>query len=126
MICVGVDIAFTIKKHADSYLLKLPVVTIDYDLSRYGMKYDLAPNDKTALVSLKLNLGRTLHLAMDLFPRATNVYFICGVAKSDSLFLLMSQQEAAKIKHNKKVIFFTDISMDEVLKKVRDVYKRQT
>ena len=121
LICVGVDIAFTIKKHADSYLLKLPVVTIDYDLSRYGMKYDLAPNDKTALVSLKLNLGRTLHLAMDLFPRATNVYFICGVAKSDSLFLLMSQQEAAKIKHNKKVIFFTDISMDEVLKKVRNL-----
>jgi len=121
LICVGVDIATTIKKHADSYLLKLPVITIDYDLSRYGMKYDLAPNDKTALVSLKLNLGRTLQLAMDLFPRATNVYFICGVAKSDSLFLLMSQQEAAKIKHNKKVIFFTDISMDEVLKKVRNL-----
>ena len=121
LICVGVDIVSTIKKHADSYLLNLPVVTIDYDLSRYGMKYDIALNDKTALISLKLNLGRTLHQAMDLFPKASNVYFICGVAKSDSLFLLMSQQEAAKIKNNKKVIFFTNISMDEVLKKVRNL-----
>ncbi len=121
LICVGVDIVSTIKKHAENYLLKLPVITIDYDLSRYGMKYDLVLNDKNDLISLKLNLGRTLHQAMDLFPNASNIYFICGVARSDSLFLLMSQQEAAKISNRKKVIFFTDMSMDEVLRKVRNL-----
>jgi hypothetical protein len=115
LICVGVDIISTVKNYADSLIQNLPEITIDFDLSEYGHRFDLSLNPRTAVIGLRLDAGKTLSEALDIFPETSSIYFICGISRVDSLYMNISK-EAAKMFSNKiNVSFITQKSMDEVL-----------
>lgn len=119
LICVGIDIVSTLKNHASSQILNLPTVSIDIDLSGSGINKNLVLNNKTTLLGLRLNIRRTIDDALILFPGTSSIYFLCGIARTDSVFKYLSQKEAERLKGTKKVVFITNISMDDALRKVR-------
>jgi signal transduction histidine kinase len=119
LICIGVEIVPTIKKYASMQILGLPVVSVDFDLSGYGFNNEITLNDKTLAIGLKLNINRSITEILKLLPETSAIYFLCGIGKTDSIFSFMSEKEAAKLKGKMNITFFTNISMDEVLRKVR-------
>ena len=119
LICIGVEIVPTIKNYASKQILSLPVVSVDFDLSGYGFHNEITLNDKTVTIGLKLNINRSITEILKLLPETSAIYFLCGIGKTDSIFSFMSEKEAAKLKGKMKITFFTNISMDEVLRKVR-------
>jgi signal transduction histidine kinase len=119
LICIGVEIVPTIKKYASMQILGLPVVSVDFDLSGYGFHNEITLNDKTFAIGLKLNINRSITEVLKLLPETSAIYFLCGIGKTDSIFSFMSEKEAAKLKGKMNITFFTNISMDEVLRKVR-------
>lgn len=119
LICVGIDIVSTVKNHASSQILNLPTVSIDIDFTGVGINNNLTLNDKTAVLALKLNIRRSIDDALRLFPETSSIYFLCGVARTDSAFMYLSQKAAETLQTTKKVVFITNISMDDALRKVR-------
>jgi signal transduction histidine kinase len=119
LICIGIDIIATVKDLASSQILNLPTISIDIDLSGIGNNNNPVLNDKTTTLGLKLNIRRTIDDALKLFPGTSSIYFLCGVARTDSVFMYLSQKEAERLKATKKVVFITNISMDEALRKFR-------
>lgn len=118
LILVGINIIPTIKKFAAEYLLVLPTVSLDYDFSNYGFPSEIYLNDKTAAINLKLNAEKSISTALNLFPKTETVYFICGSSSYDKLFMKMTEKAAEKVIKNKKIIFITDVEMDELLRLV--------
>lgn len=119
LICIGTDIISILKNQAESYLLDLPVVSIDYDFSEYGVRWDNSLNDKTTVITLKHDIRKIISAISQLYPEADSIYFISGTSNLDKLMYNASMMEVAKIKERKKAQFITDVSMDDVLKKVR-------
>ena len=121
LICVGFNIIEIIQENASDYILNLPTVSVDLDLSSYGYTTDFAINKQSAQIRLKLNAERTIRTALDLFPQTATVYFFSGISDLDQLLLSVSKQVAKRILANKKVSFITGISMDETLKMVHNL-----
>jgi signal transduction histidine kinase len=119
LICVGVNIIEPVKKYASEKLLSLPVITIDFDLSEYGINLDLKLNDRNTLIGMKMDVRATLDHAMKLFPDRHYVYFIGGVSNSDRLYMKATRAVVDKLDKGRKYTFITDISMDEALSLVR-------
>jgi signal transduction histidine kinase len=119
LICIGINLITTLKANAENYLLDLPAVSFDYDFSNYGIRWDINVNDKTTVIPLKVEAGKSISAILKLLPETTYIYFITGVANGDQLFYSASQQEAKKIDSRVNVNFVTSSSMDEVLKLVR-------
>jgi signal transduction histidine kinase len=116
LICVGLDIVSKIKKYGDDHLKNLPAIIIDYDLSRYGMPYDVTLNIRSTVIRLKMEAGKTISEALDIFPGTSNIYFICGIGPSDSIYTKISRIESEKLDKRYKISFIYDKSMDEILK----------
>ncbi len=119
LICVGVNLVGTLKAHAESYLLDLPAVSLDYDMSEYGFTWDISLNDKTTSISMKFEIGKTISTILELFPETSSIYFISGLSSLDQLLLSASQKEAKKLNNRIKSTFITGVSMDDVLRMVR-------
>lgn len=119
LICVGIDIVSILKSFAEDYLKNLPTVSIDYDFSNSGTSWDICLNDKTTIIPLINEVGKSLSTILQLFPEADSIYFISGNSFLDQLQHHASKQEMAKYKERGKAIFITNVSMDDVLRKVR-------
>jgi signal transduction histidine kinase len=115
LICVGVDIISTIKNIGNNHLVNLPAITIDLDLSYYGLPFEMSLNKQTAVIGLKLDAGKTISEALKIFPGTSSIYFVCGVSIIDSLYLQISKEEVKKISSHIRIVYLTDRSMDEVL-----------
>jgi signal transduction histidine kinase len=115
LICVGVDIISTVKNYGDSHLINQPAITIDLDLSEYGIPFEKSLNNRTAVIGLKLDAGKTISEALEIFPGTSSIYFISGISVIDRLYMQISIEEAKKISSQIRVSFITDRSMDEVL-----------
>jgi len=121
LICVGRNAIKTIKNNADDYLLNLPTVSLDFDFSDYGYSTDLHLNEHTAVIGWKLNIDKTISTALSLFPATSSIYLIGGTTPFDSFMMSISKEAARKIDKNKKITFITDLSMDKILHKVRNL-----
>jgi len=121
LICVGRNAIKTIKNNADDYLLNLPTVSLDFDFSDYGYSTDLHLNEHTAVIGWKLNIDKTISTALSLFPATSSIYLIGGTTPFDSFMMSISKEAARKIDKNKKITFITDLSMDKILQKVRNL-----
>jgi signal transduction histidine kinase len=119
LICVGIDIIETVKKNADAHLLNLPAITIDFDLTEYGMQMDLKAHDRTTVIGMTLNVPETVNSAMELFPGRTRIYFISGISRADQMYLQATKAASAKFDPRKNFTYVSDISMDDVLDLVR-------
>jgi signal transduction histidine kinase len=118
LICVGVDIIYTVRNNADNHIKNIPAITIDLDLSKYGLPFDMSLNRKTTVIGLKLDPGVSITEALNLFPMTTSVYFICGNSMIDSLYMKISEIEAKKLNDRISVNFFNNMTMDEILVRV--------
>jgi len=116
MICVGIDIVGTIRSLADEHLLNIPIVSLDYDFSKYGFPFDAEVNDKTTIIAVKVNIERSILTALELFPDTRNLYFVCGVAGLDRVFCTASRQAASVLNKNIRISIVTDLTMDETLR----------
>jgi signal transduction histidine kinase len=121
LVCVGVDIMTAVKQNADDHLKNLPCIIIDIDFSQYGVPTDLSLNKKTAVIGMKLDAQKTISEALDIFPRTSTLYFICGISRLDSLYMKMSEEIALKIENRVNFTFLNDMSMDDVLRKVHNL-----
>ena len=121
LICIGIDIIGLLRDNLEDYLLELPAISLDYDFSNYGLNWQIVLNEKTTIIPLKVEAGKTIAAILELLPGTTSVYFICGIAPGDRLFYEVSMQEANKLPKNIKVTFISDVSMDEVLSNVRNL-----
>lgn len=121
LISVGINAIEIIKTNAADYLLKLPVVSLDLDFSDFGYPSNLSLNERTTEIRLKLNFEKSIKEAMELFPKTDSVYFIGGVSNFDKLMLSISKQVAEKILKNKSVNFITDLTMDEITARVKNL-----
>lgn len=118
LICIGVNLAGTLKKYAEPYLLNLPAVSLDYDLSDYGFPWEISLNDKTVVIPLKFEIDKTITTMLSIFPRTSSINIISGVSTHDQFFFSISRQEAVKVDSSIKVDFFTNMAMAEILKMV--------
>lgn len=116
LICVGYDIISTIKIHADSHLLQIPTVSIDWDLSNYNYFKEIRLNEQTAEIGVKVNLEKTFTEAMKLFPDTRSIYFFCGVSNTDRLFYNFSKEALKRTGIHQEAVFITDTTMDDALK----------
>ena len=121
LICIGVNVISPIKQNADSYLLNLPTISLDYDFSEFGYYGDFTLNNQTAVIALKLDFAATLSNALSLFPKTSSIYFISGVARFDNQLSAISEQAAEKIKGNRNITFIKDTSMDDIIKLVHSL-----
>jgi signal transduction histidine kinase len=121
LICIGVNVIIPIKQNADSYLLNLPTISLDYDFSEFGYRGDFTLNNRTAVIALKLDFAATLSNALSLFPKTSSIYFISGVARFDNQLSAISEQAAEKIKGNRNITFIKDTSMDDIIKLVHSL-----
>ena len=119
LICVGIDILPTIKQFASSKLLHLPTLSLDYDFSSFGYKSELSLNDITAVFPIKVDPVSTIAASLALFPQRKSVFIISGVSNTDKIFLSITKDAIKQLKAYKIFSFLSDISMDDVLKKVR-------
>jgi len=119
LICVGVNLVGTLKAHAENYLLNLPAVSLDYDVSEFGFPWDISLNDKTTTIAMKFEIDKTISTILELFPETNSIYFISGISALDQLLLTASKQEAKKLDSRIKSTFITGVSMDDVLKMVK-------
>lgn len=120
MICVGISISGTVRSLADHHLLGLPTIVLDYDFSPFGFPSEFTINDQTVPIRLRLDPASTIREALRLLPATRNVFFVCGVSNADQLFYSMTKQVVSmQLMKGKNVVFFTDISMDEAIRKVR-------
>ena len=121
LICIGVNVISPIKQNADSYLLNLPTISLEYDFSEFGYHGDFTLNNQTAVIALKLDFAATLSHALKLFPKTSSIYFVSGVTRFDRQLTSISEVAAEEIKGNRNVIFIKDTSMDDVLKLIRNL-----
>ncbi len=119
LILVGTDIIKPVKSFADSHLLNLPTIAIDYDFSLYGHPSDLSLNDHTTEIRIKVDVGKIISANLSLFPDTKLVYFICGESITDRFFCSISQEAVKTIAGDREISFLTEVSMDEVLEAVR-------
>jgi len=94
---------------------------LDFDFSDYGYSTDLHLNEHTAVIGWKLNIDKTISTALSLFPATSSIYLIGGTTPFDSFMMSISKEAARKIDKNKKITFITDLSMDKILHKVRNL-----
>ena len=113
-----------IKKFAERYLLELPTISMDLDFSDYGYDSDLRLNDKTTIVNMKMDPAKSIAFDVKLFPETSSVYFLAGISPLDKLFLAIGRKWAEKNLLNKKVIYLTDLKMQEILSIVRQLPKK--
>lgn len=121
LICIGIDIVPTIKKHASFQLVQIPAIVVDFDFTESDYPIETRLNDKTAVVQFRVNARKAISTALGLFPGTESVYFFSGVAKSDRLMFSLAQKASEKLDSGIQVHLFNDISMDEVLQTVRDL-----
>jgi len=119
LICVGFDIVSVIRNNADSFLLRLPAISIDYDFSAYGIYSEIALNSRTYAVPVKYRIDSTLSTALKVFPDTRNIYCIGGVSALDQVLMAVSQKSIEKIPHKPVVHFLQNLSMDSVLRYVK-------
>ncbi|MGE5796320.1 MAG: ATP-binding protein [Ignavibacteria bacterium] len=119
LICIGMNVIDPVKKYADEYLLKLPVISLDFSFPDSKNDLNLSLNKQTAVMALEFNTDKTITYALSLFPERSTIYFVSGVSPFDKIIMSFSKEAAKKIPGNKKITFLTDLSMDEVLKKLR-------
>jgi signal transduction histidine kinase len=119
LVCVGINIIESVKQYASEKLITLPVITIDFDVSAYGVHFDLKLNDRTAVIGMKMDVKATLEEAFKLFPDRSNIYFIGGISNSDRLYMQLTRTAVNELDRDRKYNFITDMSMDEVLSQVR-------
>jgi signal transduction histidine kinase len=121
LICVGIDIIETIKARADEHLLNLPAISIDYDFSMDDNPKDITLNRKTTVFRLIVDAEKIISEALHLFPGTESIYFFCGTAPLDKVVCSITQQAVLAASAGKKISFFTDMSMDEILTEVRQL-----
>jgi signal transduction histidine kinase len=119
LICVGIDLVTAVRQHAGDHLKSLPTVTLDYDFSDIGYQIETSLNDKTAEIQFKVNAWKSISTALSIFPDTRSVCFICGISIPDRLMCDLTMKAAQNIDPDIKVDFLENITMDEVLKKVR-------
>ncbi len=120
LIAVGRNAVQPIKNYAESFLLNLPTISIDFDFSNFGINSDLRLNEQTSIVGMKFNIDKILSTALSLFPAATSVYFVGGTTKFDK-FMISIATEASKKIYEKEFTVITDLSMDRILQQVRNL-----
>ncbi|MFI5236609.1 MAG: ATP-binding protein [Ignavibacteriales bacterium] len=121
LICVGRNIIIPLKENAESYLLNLPTISIDFDFSDYGINSDLKLNDQTEVIALKFNIGKMIPSALSIFPHTTSIYFIGGTTIFDKFMLSLVNDVNGGLSKNQKISFLTDLSMDEIIQKVHNL-----
>jgi signal transduction histidine kinase len=121
LICVGINIIPIVREYSDKYLLDLPVISLDFDFSKYGIASDLSLNEYTATIPLKINFEASIENALDLFPNTNSIYLIAGTSKADRLLLAVSKIAATRLKNKKNINIITDASMDEVLQRATKI-----
>ena len=121
LICIGINPVPTIKKFAERSLLKSPTISMDLDFSDYGLVPNMRLNDKTTIVNMKIDPAKSIAFDVKLFPEISSVYFLSGVSPLDKLFLAIGREWAEKNLLDKKVTYMTDLKMQEVLNKVRQL-----
>jgi signal transduction histidine kinase len=119
LICVGPDIVSTIRQHADKQLLELPAVSLDYDFSAFSYKTEISLNAQTTAFPIKVDPLGTISAALALFPQTRSVFIISGISGMDKIFLSITQEAVKQMRGQKVFVYFSNISMDDVLKKVR-------
>jgi signal transduction histidine kinase len=119
LICIGVGIVEPVKRCADQRLLSLPAIIIDYDLSDYGIIFDLNLNNKNAIIGMKMDVRSSIENALKLFPGRNNIYFIGGISNTDRLYMDITHSVVDKLDQDRKYTFINGISMDEALGFVR-------
>ena len=121
LICVGVNVIDLIKPNVADYLLKIPVVSLDLDFSDFGYSSNLSLNQQTSEIRLKLNVEKSIKEAIALFPKTDSIYIIGGVSNFDKLMLSISKKVADRILKNKSVNYITDLTMDEVVSRIKNL-----
>lgn len=119
LVTVGYGSPAIILEYADNHILNLPAIVVDYDFSRYMKTPDIRINDRTTIIPLKWDFEKSLSVALELYPETSQVYYVGGTAKMDSLFLALAREASGKFAGTKKINFVNGMAMDEVLTFVR-------
>lgn len=115
LICIGVDIISHVKRCANSKILDLPAIAIDYDLADWGIPIDLKLNDKTAVIGIKPDILGTLNSAVNLFPGRHHLFVLSGTSKTDLMYLNITKEMISHLDRHIKVSYINNVSMDEAL-----------
>ena len=121
LVCVGIDIVSKVKKLADTALLSLPSLIIDFDLAGYQMPFDMNLNSRTAVMGIKLDFGRSLRKAIEIFPETEELYIVSGKSGLDLLLEKIARADVEKLDKNLNATFVTGRTMDENLRIVRNL-----
>lgn len=121
LICIGTNIVPTIKQYSEPKLLRLPTLSLDYDFSSFGYRNEISLNDRTTVFPIKVDPGGSISTALALFPQKRSVYIISGVSNTDKIFSSITKEAIKQIKGDKIFSFFSDNSMDDILKKVHHI-----
>jgi hypothetical protein len=119
LICIGINMVSILQQYAESFLLELPVISTDFDFSRYGIRWELSLNNKTVVIPIVIDAYKTISTILQLYPQVDSVYLVCGVSSSDQLQCAAAKHEMNKIKDSVSFTFLENVSMDEVLKRVK-------
>ncbi|MEZ5083137.1 MAG: ATP-binding protein [Bacteroidales bacterium] len=115
MICVGIDAISSIQTYASDYIKSLPCISVDFDLSNYGIENNLVLNDKTAVFKMEIDIKKILEAAINLFPERRNLYFICGRSGPDRLYAFMTRKTLETFGDSLNYTFIENKTMDEIL-----------
>lgn len=115
LIVVGVNGLVHVKNYGSPFLVNLPTINFDFDLSKYGIIFDKYLNDKTVYIGLEFDLGFTISNALEIFPETDTVYFISGSAPIDYVYREMTKTELKKLNPDISLQILHSYSMEELL-----------
>jgi len=121
LICVGVDIIRNVKSCASQKIQNLQTITIDYDLSDYGIPMDLSLKAENVVIGIKPNILATINSAFDLFPDRTDLHIICGTSPTDLLYSKITKTSISHLRKEVKKTFHQQLTMDDALRLVRNM-----
>ena len=113
----------------DSYALEnikdAPTISIDFKYQNdHNIKYSLNPLTKEILVNFYPE--KTIELAVSLFPDNKLLYIVTGSGNVDKYIGYLTTEAAAKFKKTITSITISDLSMEEILKRMKNIPSKST
>ncbi len=123
LISVGPALIPLLEKYAESYIKNIPTVSLDLkDPFNKNKKYSL--NSRTKEILLNIDAKTNFKLAFNLFPDYSNAYIISGSSRVDKFFHKITMHAALEYEKSKKIVDLSDLSMEELLKRVNQIPKK--
>jgi len=123
-----IDLVITVAPGTYELLKKLglqalktsPVINVELE-NLTGILEPAVRDPNTLVITMKLDVKKTLNTAFNLFPERKNVYVLSGISPTDGYFMSATRQAATSFVNTHTFRFISGLTIDSVLTIVQNI-----